>query len=177
MAGWKRRASAGSFSLTLHGHTTEAIPAATTQIDFTNILERTPGFGQVEVSFSEAAGAVCGAGVDQVVSVKFLENFGDVNDMVSHSTHISSCADPDVAKYDLCGGTGILFAFDGDSLTPTTGSALFSVQGTKEQEFCSRRGACDLSTGVCTCYTNFVTSDGRGNEGNRTCHWFNLARN
>ena len=38
---------------------------------------------------------------------------------------------------------------------------------TKEEESCANRGVCDYLTGVCTCSTNFRTSDGLGNQGVR----------
>mmetsp|Transcript_8641 Transcript_8641/g.11395 ORF Transcript_8641/g.11395 Transcript_8641/m.11395 type:complete len:666 (-) Transcript_8641:165-2162(-) len=39
--------------------------------------------------------------------------------------------------------------------------------GTKEDEYCSNRGICDTSTGLCTCNTDWDTSDGNGNQGTR----------
>lgn len=40
--------------------------------------------------------------------------------------------------------------------------------GSKEDKPCSGRGLCDVATGLCHCYTGYVTSDGRGKgvEGN-----------
>ena len=40
--------------------------------------------------------------------------------------------------------------------------------GDKENAFCSNRGVCDTSTGVCTCSANFDTSDGKGRKGTAT---------
>lgn len=34
--------------------------------------------------------------------------------------------------------------------------------GSKEDKPCSGRGLCDVATGLCHCYTGYVTSDGRG---------------
>lgn len=39
--------------------------------------------------------------------------------------------------------------------------------GTKENDVCANRGACDLTSGICNCYTGFTTSDGTGKFGNR----------
>jgi len=121
----------------------------------------------IVVSFSESGVPVCTTALNQIVSVTFTQDFGDLPDIYVSSTHTASCGAVDVADYDMCGGTGLIFAYDGDTLTATTGGTLYSIQGTKESEYCSNRGQCDLSTGVCTCYTNYDTSDGNGNMGNR----------
>lgn len=39
--------------------------------------------------------------------------------------------------------------------------------GTKENEQCSNRGACDQSSGVCACYSGYTTSGGNGLAGDR----------
>ncbi|RLN47467.1 hypothetical protein BBJ28_00004217 [Nothophytophthora sp. Chile5] len=39
--------------------------------------------------------------------------------------------------------------------------------GSKEDEACANRGRCDLTSGVCTCFVGFTTSDGEGNSGDR----------
>jgi len=40
-----------------------------------------------------------------------------------------------------------------------------NVQGTKEHDTCSGRGLCDPTTGLCTCFLGFSSSDGMGNQG------------
>ena len=47
-----------------------------------------------------------------------------------------------------------------DSLTVTE-----EVAGTKENIPCSGRGLCDPTTGLCTCFTGYGSSDGMGNQG------------
>ena len=46
------------------------------------------------------------------------------------------------------------------------GSGL-SVKGTKKNYQCSNRGTCDSTTGLCTCFNGYSSSDGNGGQGNR----------
>lgn len=41
------------------------------------------------------------------------------------------------------------------------------VVGTKESEQCSDRGFCDETTGYCSCYRSFATSNGLNDPGDR----------
>ena len=41
-----------------------------------------------------------------------------------------------------------------------------AIKGTKEEEYCSARGICDVLTGVCTCSLDYDTSDGDAGLGN-----------
>lgn len=49
--------------------------------------------------------------------------------------------------------------------TPITLSVTTATQGTREEVYCSNRGTCDLSAGVCTCSTGFSSSNGAGAVG------------
>jgi hypothetical protein len=47
-------------------------------------------------------------------------------------------------------------------------NALYSsVNGNYNTTECSSRGVCDHSTGICTCFTGFASSDGNGGQGTR----------
>ena len=53
-------------------------------------------------------------------------------------------------------------ATDGATINNVT-----SVKGTTENDYCNNRGLCDFRTGECHCFTNWASSDGKGNIGDR----------
>ena len=49
----------------------------------------------------------------------------------------------------------------------------FCIVGSKEDDTCSGRGVCDQTSGVCSCLTDFDTSNGYGLGGTRgDCGWY-----
>jgi len=79
------------------------------------------------------------------IQIEFLQDFGDLPQMTTDGsllTHYYAGVDP--------------------TLTVTT-----IVVGTKENEYCSNRGLCNVETGVCTCLENYDTSDGYSASGQR----------
>ena len=50
---------------------------------------------------------------------------------------------------------------------------IFFKKGTKEDIACSGRGICDQTSGICSCFTDFDTSNGYGHGGTRgDCGWY-----
>ena len=49
---------------------------------------------------------------------------------------------------------------DGQSVNGYT-----SIKGTTETEVCNHRGLCDATTGMCSCFSGFASSDGTGERG------------
>lgn len=126
-------ASAGSFQATFREDTTPDIMYNTNKDTFTAYLEALYSINEVEVTFSGGSTTqVCSSGSGTTVTLSYLVP-GDLP----------------------------LMQFD---VTQLTGTITISetVQGTTEFIECSGQGTCDRSTGICSCYSGYTSSDGSG---------------
>ena len=98
-----------------------------------------------------------------LITIEFIQNFGayvlyrplNTVKLIFVSRLPLLVADPGHLEHD---------GRNGDSRTLT----ITSVQeGTKENVYCSNRGSCDKTSGVCTCYAGYTSSDGNGGDGDR----------
>lgn len=137
-------ASSGTFTLSFRGETTTPLSYNAQSNDISNALLALITIDGISVSYSSGSTA-CTSGDDaaNTITITFSQNFGSLPKIT-----------PDVTSLSLSDGT--------PSITVTK-----ETSGTKENEPCSNRGSCDLSSGVCTCYSNYATSDGNGGVGNR----------
>lgn len=137
------KATKGSFTLSFRKMTTEPInfddrvEVMTAKI---NALESTNG---VVISYSGITTTAC-TSLGNIITISFPQDFGDLPLLV-----------PDGRKLEH--GT---FPIELPRLEITE-----VRKGDKENAFCSNRGVCDTSTGICTCSDNFDTSDGKGRKG------------
>lgn len=53
------------------------------------------------------------------------------------------------------------------SSTTSGVSVAETTKGTKQNAECAKRGVCDESTGLCNCFSGYVSGDGSGSEGTR----------
>ena len=108
------------------------------------------GFGllaDLDVGFSKAGKTrACSSAGDYNVTLTFTQDFGDVPLFQ---------VDP----------SGLIHTHAGVEPALTVAE---QQKGTKENDFCSRRGHCDHGTGTCTCNEGFSMSDGHGNLGSRS---------
>lgn len=138
------KATSGSFTLTYAGYTTEPIfasdSASTVKAKFTAL----PSVTAATVTFGGITLTACTT-IGNDISIEFTQDFGDLPNIYGNPAALVHST-PSVSPW----------------LTFTT-----VTQGTKENLPCSRRGACDRTTGICACYPNYFSSDGNAGIGQR----------
>ncbi|KAG6963594.1 hypothetical protein JG687_00006471 [Phytophthora cactorum] len=83
-----------------------------------------------------------------------------------YSSQMLAYFDDMVPSLPLLVGDSSLLMHAGIGMTPKLTISKPEV-GSKENEACSNRGRCDLTSGVCSCYVGYTTSDGMGSPGDR----------
>ena len=133
------KAGGGTFTISFRGETTGPIAYNAKLNTFQAAFEslKTVGAGNTVMTLVNTASQMC-SDTGNTVNIVFQQNFGSLPLIV-----------PNFSK---------LFFRDAVSIVALTASKV--VDGSKENAFCSNRGLCDLSTGVCTCSTNYDTSNG-----------------
>ncbi|OQR84305.1 hypothetical protein ACHHYP_13578 [Achlya hypogyna] len=137
-------ATAGTFTLSFKGATTVPISWNDEVAALTAKLNALPTITQVVVTYSSAATIACPP-TGNVMTVEFVQDFGAQPLLVGNRARL---------EYNAVGGAVQL-------------SVAMLQLGTKENAPCSNRGTCDPTSGICTCYAGFQTSDGNGNLGQR----------
>ena len=152
-------ATAGKFTLWYKGFPSGNIPFDATAATVTKALQQIPFLKSINVKYSVPNMRACQVQPNAII-ITFTSQFGP--------------QPPLVAKMDatmLQVGT-ITIAADGQrSITDSNGASFQSIKGTKENAFCSNRGRCSTSDGMCICYnTNgdgYDSSNGYGLAGTR----------
>ncbi|KAE9362012.1 hypothetical protein PF008_g514 [Phytophthora fragariae] len=137
-------ATSGTLTLSYRGQTTVRIDALDNADAVSKKLNALYTLQKVNVLFSGTSTTMCTAD-GNMVTVEFTQNFGPLPLLVGDSS---------------------LLVHAGIGMTPKLTISKSEV-GSKENEACSNRGRCDLTSGVCTCYVGYTTSDGMGNPGDR----------
>ena len=119
-----------------------------------------PELTDIKVTFSQIHGTACQIHPN-IISIEFTQQFGPQFPLVPYLD----------STFESVGGL-VLVAADGvASFTDVSGTVFQSVKGTKETDLCANRGMCDLTDGICQCYTSngdvYASSDGYGNTGTR----------
>eukprot|EP01038_Epipyxis_sp_PR26KG_P005240 gene5240-7282_t len=154
-------AQQGSFVLYYDGLPSSTIPYNANAEVVLKALQTIPLLhGKISVTFSQLHGRVCQVNAN-VVSIKFIDQFGPQNPLVAF-------LDPTLTDN---GGSLVILADGVSSLIDKSGKKYYSVKGSKENDLCANRGICDLSEGVCGCFSTngdiYGSSDGYGNAGPR----------
>ncbi|KAL4102731.1 Dkk4p [Phytophthora ramorum] len=138
------KATSGSFTLTFAGYTTDPIFADDTAKTLRTKFMALPSVTAATVTFGGITLTACTT-IGNDISIEFTQDFGDLPDIYGNPTGL---------------------AHSTPSVIPTLTFATIT-QGTKESLPCSRRGLCDRTAGVCSCYANYFSSDGTGGIGQR----------
>ncbi|KAE9046692.1 hypothetical protein PR001_g4462 [Phytophthora rubi] len=148
-------ADTGSFTLTFRDATTVKIAVNSTADVVKAALGELSTIGEVAVSLVGGT-TVCSNSVNTVIVVDFLTELGDLPPLSGSKALLQDSINGNAQD----GSGSLVFATGGATLL---GEA--SVKGTRENAFCSNRGVCDFSTGICTCHPNYGGSDGKGGPG------------
>jgi hypothetical protein len=106
----------------------------------------------IERNFTEA----CDPNGKQVIVIEFEAVHGDLPPVTADVTLLS-----DSINGDGNPDSGTISVFtDGASVDIYT-----SVQGTTENIVCNGRGLCNRETGLCECFNQWTSSDGKGGAG------------
>ncbi|KAG3253692.1 hypothetical protein PI124_g1773 [Phytophthora idaei] len=137
-------ATSGTLTLSFRGQTTVRIDALDNADAVSKKLNALHTLQNVNILFGGNSTTMCTAD-GNMVTIEFTQNFGPLPLLVGDSS---------------------LLMHAGIGMTPKLTISKPEV-GSKENEACSNRGRCDLTSGVCSCYVGYTTSDGMGSPGDR----------
>lgn len=138
----------GTFALTFRRRTTVNILPTATAATLKDALEKLDNIHGVTITISGGSATLCDAD-GATTSITFTHNPGDLPTLQLQNR--------------LTGGTPAPVL----TITSAPASGLYdapspAVDGTREEVFCSNRGTCDHSLGVCSCSVGFSSSNGAG---------------
>lgn len=137
------KATSGTFTLAFRQETTAPITFNELSTALAVKFNALTTVGYTTVEYAGITTTAC-TSLGNVISITFTQDFGDLPFIVPDSAGLSHSN-----------------VIEGVALTV----AEFR-KGTKENAFCSNRGVCDTASGVCTCSTNYDTSNGAAGQGN-----------
>ncbi|KAL7546384.1 hypothetical protein ACHAWF_009721 [Thalassiosira exigua] len=152
--------SGGHLVLYFEGRASARVPVDASSAALEAALEAIPTINEVDVSYTEGSALCRDDGIDNIVRVTFVSNFGPLPPLVAEKFGMEPSSVVEVAADDSYG-----------MLTDHNAVDHFHVKGNKEDDECSNRGICDQGTGTCQCFDMngdaYAGSDGYGNAGDR----------
>eukprot|EP00981_Chlorochromonas_danica_P002081 scaffold423_cov185-Ochromonas_danica.AAC.5 len=156
----KCTSNTGGFTLFFEGMPSLWISHSANADAVRTALLKIPMLGDVKVTFSMPYGTACQIR-SNIIIIEFTQLFGSLSPLVGQPDRTMAAA----------GGYIDVNADGATRWTDIAGHVVRSQKGTKEDDLCSNRGACDRNSGICQCYdTNgdvYGSSDGYGNVGSR----------
>lgn len=156
----KCTANTGTFALFFDGHPSLSIPYSAKPPAVRAALLHIPNIKDVKVTYSMPLAQACQL-QSNIISIEFTQLFGPQVPLVAQTDRVMSAA----------GGYIEINADGWTSWRDLAGHIVRSVKGTKEDDICSNRGACDANTGICHCYDSngdvYGSSNGYGAVGSR----------
>ena len=161
----------GHIVLMFNGKPSGHIRAGASATELKHAIEALDEIREVSVVFSDGGAELCRSdGVDNIVHITFLQNFGPQSPFVPLKFHMEPSSVVEVAAADDSYAYGMF--------TDQYGIEHQSVKGNKENEECSNRGLCDQKTGTCNCFSSgggddcvekglcvFLTNQSTGSDG------------
>lgn len=130
-------ASDGAFSLTFRDQSSNLISFDATEEELQKEIESILSVGEVDITFSPGTTA-CSESPGTTIEIQFLTDLGDLP----------------------------MFELESSLSGTSSGVTIVEVQaGTRVGYECSNHGLCNRQTGVCECFTGYVSSDGKGKRG------------
>jgi len=162
---WLDDSSSTSFSLMFRQETTVTLTEATTADELKAALEALNTIEEVSVVFSRGDyGDTACMSADPTYDANYIE-----------ITFLTETGDlPDITEETGDANANILFWFDGADDSGISDPDYVSKRGTRENSECSERGLCDHTTGQCSCFVGFGSSDHQGNRGGHSDCGFRL---
>lgn len=157
-------ATGAYFTLTVDGQTTSHLAYDVTVDELKTALEAIVGtvsITSVNSAVDHATRVCVNAGTMHAIT--FVQRHGDVPELKVNVDVSETLAGASVVVVDSSDGIAESLEHPHASDSAT----YMGVQGTKEWMDCSNRGTCNPATGVCRCFTGFVSSDGFGGLGTR----------
>lgn len=136
----------GHIVLMFDGKPSGHIPTGASSTELKHAIETLHVIREVSVVYSAGPQLCRSDGVDNIVHITFLQNFGPQPPFVPLQFHMEPSSVVEIAAADDSYAYGMF--------TDQDGIEHHSVKGNKENEECSNRGLCDQRTGTCKCFSS-----------------------